>query len=117
CFWEAGGGGDLIRAGGMWVSPAEVEGALAEHPAVVEAGVVGAAGDDELVKPVAFVVLARGHAPSPALEAELQVFVKQRLAHYKYPRWIRFVEELPQTQTGHIPRFTLPEEARFISLR
>src|SRR5438309_8303596 len=85
-FWYAGRGDDMIKAGGMWVSPAEVEGALAEHPAVVEAGVVGAAGDDELVKPGAFVVLARGHAPSPALEAELQVFVKQRLAHYKYPR-------------------------------
>jgi benzoate-CoA ligase len=101
----------MIKAGGMWVSPAEVEGALVEHPAVVEAGVVGAAGEDELVKPVAFVVLARGHAPGPALEAELQAFVKQRLAHYKYPRWIRFVEELPKTATGKIQRFKLREAA------
>ena len=111
-FWYAGRGDDMIKAGGMWVSPAEVEGALAEHPAVVEAGVVGAAGEDELVKPVAFVVLARGHAPSPALEAELQEFVKQRLAHYKYPRWIRFVEELPKTATGKIQRFKLREIAK-----
>jgi len=111
-FWYAGRGDDMIKAGGMWVSPAEVEGALVEHPAVVEAGVVGAAGEDELVKPVAFVVLARGHAPGPALEAELQGFVKQRLAHYKYPRWIRFVEELPKTATGKIQRYKLREMAR-----
>jgi len=110
-FWYAGRGDDMIKAGGVWVSPAEVEGALAEHPAVVEAGVVGAAREDELVKPVAFVVLARGHAPGPALEAELQGFVKQRLAHYKYPRWIRFVEELPKTATGKIQRFKLREIA------
>ena len=73
---------------------------------------VGAAGEDELVKPVAFVVLARGHAPGPALEAELQAFVKQRLAHYKYPRWIRFVEELPKTATGKIQRYKLRETAK-----
>ena len=101
----------MIKAGGMWVSPAEVEGALVEHPAVVEAGVVGVADRDELVKPVAFVVLAQGHAPGPALEAELQAFVKQRLAHYKYPRWIRFVEELPKTATGKTQRFKLREIA------
>ena len=111
-FWYAGRGDDMIKAGGMWVSPAEVEGALVEHPAVVEAGVVGAADQDELVKPVAFVVLARGHAPGAALEAELQAFVKQRLAHYKYPRWIRFVEELPKTATGKIQRFKLREMAK-----
>ena len=110
-FWYAGRGDDMIKAGGMWVSPAEVEGVLVAHPSVVEAGVVGAAGVDELVKPVAFVVLARGHAPGPALEAELQGFVKQRLAHYKYPRWIRFVEELPKTATGKIQRFKLREIA------
>jgi len=111
-FWYAGRGDDMIKAGGMWVSPAEVEGALVEHPAVVEAGVVGAADQDELVKPVAFVVLARGHAPGAALEAELQAFVKQRLAHYKYPRWIRFVDELPKTATGKIQRFRLREMAK-----
>src|SRR5205807_9285289 len=93
----------------MWVSPAEVESALAEHPAVVEAGVVGAADADELVKPLAFVVLAAGHVASPALEEELQAFVKQRLAAYKYPRWIVFVQELPKTATGKIQRFKLRE--------
>ena len=111
-FWYAGRVDDMIKASGMWVSPAEVEGALAAHPAVVEAGVVGAADRDELVKPLAFVVLARGHAPGPALERELQTFVKERLAPYKYPRWIVFVEELPKTATGKIQRFKLREIAR-----
>jgi benzoate-CoA ligase family protein len=110
-FWYAGRTDDMIKAGGIWVSPAEVEGALAEHPAVVEAGVVGAADRDELVKPLAFVVLAPGHAPSPALGDELKAFVKQRLAPYKYPRWIVFVPELPKTATGKIQRFRLREIA------
>src|SRR6266699_3763578 len=103
---------DMIKAGGMWVSPAEVEGALTEHPAVVEVGVVGAEDKDELVKPLAFVVLARGQSASPALEAELKAFVKERLAPYKYPRWIVFVDELPKTATGKIQRFKLREIAK-----
>src|SRR5260370_9446019 len=94
----------MIKARGMWVSPTEVEGALAEHPGVVEAGVVGAADKDELVKPFAFVVLARDRTPGPALEAELQAFVKERLAPYKDPRWLAFVTELPNTP----PRKTQP---------
>ncbi len=111
-FWYAGRTDDMIKAGGMWVSPAEVEAALAAHPAVVEAGVVGAEDKDELVKPLAFVVLARGHAASAALDAELKTFVKERLALYKYPRWIVFVDELPKTATGKIQRFKLREIAR-----
>jgi acyl-coenzyme A synthetase/AMP-(fatty) acid ligase len=85
---------------------------LAEHPAVVEAGVVGAEDKAELVKPLAFVVLARGQSASPALEAELKAFVKERLASYKYPRWIVFVDELPKTATGKIQRFRLREIAK-----
>ena len=110
-FWYAGRTDDMIKAGGMWVSPAEVEGALAEHPAVVEAGVVGAPDRDDLVKPLAFVVLARGREAGTALEAELKAFVKQRLAPYKYPRWIVFVDELPKTATGKIQRFKLRDLA------
>src|SRR5256886_2564618 len=110
-FWYAGRTDDMIKAGGMWVSPAEVESALAEHPAVVEAGVVGAEDQDALVKPLAFVVLARGQRASPTLEAELKGFVKARLAPYKYPRWIVFVDELPKTATGKIQRFKLRETA------
>jgi len=110
-FWYAGRADDMLKVSGMWVSPAEVESALAEHPAVLEAGVVGAADRDELVKPLAFVVLAAGQSPSPALEDELKAFVKQRLAVYKYPRWIVFVQELPKTATGKIQRFRLREIA------
>jgi acyl-coenzyme A synthetase/AMP-(fatty) acid ligase len=101
----------MIRASGMWVSPVEVEAALAEHAAVVEAGVVGAAGADGLVKPLAFVVLARGHEAGPALEAELKALVKERLAAHKCPRWILFVPELPKTATGKIQRFRLRQLA------
>ena len=111
-FWYAGRTDDMIKAGGMWVSPTEVESALAEHPAVVEAGVVGAEDKDELVKPLAFVVLARGHSAGPALETELKTFVKERLAPYKYPRWIVFLDELPKTATGKIQRFKLREIAK-----
>src|SRR2546430_3246971 len=108
-FWYAGRTDDMIKAGGMGVSPAEVEGALTEHPAVAEARVVGAEDKDALVKPLAFVVLARGQSASPALEAELKAFIKERLAPYKYPRWIVFVDELPETATGKIQRFRLRE--------
>src|SRR3989442_843082 len=66
-FWYAGRADDMIKAGGMWVSPAEVEGALVEHPAVVEAGVVGAAAPGELVEPPPVVVLVRHRTPRPAL--------------------------------------------------
>ncbi|HEX2681208.1 MAG TPA: benzoate-CoA ligase family protein, partial [Candidatus Dormibacteraeota bacterium] len=110
-FWYAGRVDDMIKAGGIWVSPGEVEAALVEHAAVLEAGVVGAADADELVKPLAFVVLAPGHTPSSALEEELKTFVKDRLASYKYPRWIVFVDELPKTATGKIQRFKLRERA------
>ena len=110
-FWYDGRTDDMIKASGMWVSPAEVESVLAEHPAVVEAGVVGAEDKDELVKPLAFVVLTRSHTASPALESELKAFVKERLAPYKYPRWIVFVDELPKTATGKIQRFKLRETA------
>jgi len=88
----------------MWVSPAEVESALAEHPAVVEAGVVGAEDKDELVKPLAF-WCSRGATWRARRSRRAQAFVKERLAPYKYPRWIVFVDELPKTATGKIQRF------------
>jgi benzoate-CoA ligase family protein len=96
---------DMLKVGGIWVSPFEVESALAEHPAILEAAVVGAEDADGLTKPKAFVVL-RDPAVSPPID-ELQSFVKQRLAPYKYPRWIEVVAELPKTATGKIQRFKL----------
>jgi 4-hydroxybenzoate-CoA ligase/benzoate-CoA ligase len=95
---------DMIKASGQWVSPAEVESALVGHPAVLEAAVVAHADEQKLDKPKAFVVLKKG---ASATAEELQKFVKERLAPYKYPRWIAFVEELPKTATGKIQRFKL----------
>ena len=98
---------DMLKVGGIWVSPFEVETALMTHECVLEAAVVGHADEHRLVKPRAFVVLKPGSAPSEALAAELQAHVKSRLAPYKYPRWIEFVPELPKTATGKIQRFKL----------
>jgi benzoate-CoA ligase len=106
-FWYCGRADDMLKVGGIWVSPVEVENTLVSHPAVLEVAVIGQQDDDKLVKPKAFVVLRDGHAASAALEAELKGFVKDKIAPYKYPRWIAFVSELPKTATGKIQRFKL----------
>ena len=95
---------DMLKVGGIYVSPFEVEGSLMTHPAVLEAAVIGFADSDQLVKPKAFVVLKPGQDISAA---DLQLHVKSQLAPYKYPRWIEFVPELPKTATGKIQRFKL----------
>ncbi|CAM9299373.1 unnamed protein product [Phaeothamnion confervicola] len=95
---------DMLKVGGIYVSPAEVEAALVSHQAVLECAVVGHEDADKLVKPKAFVVLKPGAA---ATEDELKAHVKAALAHYKYPRWVEFVAELPKTATGKIQRFKL----------
>jgi benzoate-CoA ligase family protein len=106
-FFYCGRADDMLKVGGIWVSPVEVENTLIAHPAILETAVVGVEDTDELVKPKAFVVLKDGYAASPALEAELKGFVKDKIAPYKYPRWIEFVPELPKTATGKIQRFKL----------
>ncbi|MBI4638393.1 MAG: benzoate-CoA ligase family protein [Candidatus Rokubacteria bacterium] len=111
-FYFAGRSDDMLKVGGLWVSPAEVEARLVEHPGVLEAGVIGRADDDGLVKPNAVVVLKPGVAASPGLEAELKAWVRGGLAPYKAPRWIEFVPELPKTATGKIQRFRLRVPAR-----
>jgi len=98
---------DMIKVGGVWVSPHEVESALIEHPAVLEAAVVGLANVDALVKPKAFVVLKDPASASPELAQRLKQFVKERIAPYKYPHWIEFRAELPKTATGKIRRALL----------
>jgi len=98
---------DMMKVGGIWVSPFEVESALAAHDAVLEAAVVGHADADGLIKPRAFVVLKDPARAGDALAAELKAFVKDHLAPYKYPRTIEFVAELPKTATGKIQRFRL----------
>jgi benzoate-CoA ligase family protein len=106
-FHYAGRVDDMLKVGGVWVSPNEVEAALMEHPAVLEAAVVGVMNEDQLLKPKAFVVLKDASAASPELAVELKQFVKSRLAPYKYPHWIEFRTELPKTATGKIRRSVL----------
>ncbi len=95
---------DMLKVGGIYVSPFEVEACLMTHPAVFEVAVIGVQDADELVKPKAFVVLKAGQN---ATTDELKLHVKQHLAPYKYPRWFEFVAELPKTATGKIQRFKL----------
>ena len=109
-FWFSARADDMLKVGGIWVSPIEVENALAEHAAVLETAVIGAMDSDELVKPKAYVLLRQGYTASPQLATDLQEFVKHKIAHYKYPRWIEFVDELPKTATGKIQRFKLREK-------
>ncbi|MHB8599599.1 MAG: benzoate-CoA ligase family protein [Ktedonobacteraceae bacterium] len=106
-FWYCGRSDDMLKVGGQWVSPVEVENALIAHPAVLETAVIGNFDVDRLVKPKAYVVLNSGYEPSETLANELKAFVKGRLAPFKYPRWVEFVEELPKTATGKIQRFRL----------
>lgn len=102
----AGRADDMLKVSGIWVSPFEVESALAQHPAVLEAAVVGYEHEG-LIKPKAFVVLDSGASSGEDLSAELKAHVKGTLAPYKYPRWIEFVDSLPKTATGKIQRYKL----------
>jgi benzoate-CoA ligase len=97
---------DMLKVSGIYVSPFEVEATLVQHPAVLEAAVIGKEDAEGLVKSKAFVVLKPG---ASADEAELKAFVKERLAPYKYPRFIEFLPDLPKTATGKIQRFKLRE--------
>ncbi len=106
-FWYAGRADDMLKVGGIWVSPIEVENTLASHDAVLEVAVVGVEDEDRLVKPKAFVVLRAGTEPSPELADALREHVRGSIAHFKAPRWIEFVPELPKTATGKIQRFRL----------
>jgi len=106
-FYYQGRTDDMLKVGGIWVSPIEIEETVLHHPAVLEAAVVGKADEADLIKPKAFVVLKPGHEPSAALAAEIQAFVKKSIAAYKYPRWVEFVPELPKTATGKLQRHKL----------
>ena len=98
---------DMLKVGGVYVSPFEVEGALVAHAAVLEAAVVGCEDENGLVKPKAYVVLKAHVAFYEGLADELKAHVKAKLAPYKYPRWVEFTAELPKTATGKIQRFRL----------
>ncbi len=103
-FTYGGRSDDMLKVGGIYVSPFEVEACLMTHASVLEAAVIGVADEEGLVKPKAYVVLKAGQQ---ATREDLQAHVKTRLAPYKYPRWIEFVPELPKTATGKIQRFRL----------
>ena len=105
-YTYSGRSDDMLKVSGIYVSPFEVEATLVQHPAVLEAAVIGKQDADGLTKTKAFVVIKAGASTD---EAELQAFVKTRLAPYKYPRFIEFVTELPKTATGKIQRFKLRE--------
>jgi benzoate-CoA ligase family protein len=98
---------DMLKVGGIWVSPVEVESCLNSHDAVLESAVVGIADTDHLVHAEGHIVLKPGQAPSLELEEDLRVHVRQRIAHFKCPRDFRFVESLPKTATGKIQRYKL----------
>jgi benzoate-CoA ligase len=101
---------DMLKVGGIYVAPFEVEGALQTHPDVLEAAVVAWPDEDDLIKPKAFVVLKSPAAACDAMALSLQEHCKQALAPYKYPRWIEFRTDLPKTATGKIQRFRLRAE-------
>jgi benzoate-CoA ligase len=102
---------DMLKVGGIYVSPFEVEAALQSHPEVLEAAVVGWPDEDTLIKPKAFVVLKSPDKADDALAQALKDHCRQKLAVFKYPRWLEFRRELPKTATGKIQRFKLRAEA------
>lgn len=106
-YWYAGRSDDMLKVSGAWVSPVEIENVLIEHEAVAEVAVVARRDQDELLKPVAFVVPTNGHSPGADLAATLTDFAKSRLPGRKVPRWFEFVSELPKTATGKLQRYKL----------
>ncbi len=108
-YTYSGRSDDMLKVSGIYVSPFEVEATLVQHPAVLEAAVIGVPDAEGLTKTKAFVVLKAG---ATATEAELKAFVKDKLAPYKYPRLIEFVSELPKTATGKIQRFKLRDQEK-----
>ena len=106
-FIYEGRSDDMLKVGGIWCSPVEIENCLVGHPAVLEAAVIGQADEQALIKPKAIVVLKQPGDAGVALTDAQMAPCKQTLAPYKYPRWIEFVAELPKTATGKIQRFKL----------
>ncbi len=106
-FWHAGRSDDMMKVGGIWVSPVEVESTLISHEAVVECAVVAHMDESDLVKPKAYVVLKEGVQASDNLAKDLISYARNEMASYKRPRWIEFVDDLPKTATGKIQRFKL----------
>jgi len=109
-FFYCGRSDDMLKVGGIWCSPFEIESTLIEHPTVFEVAVVGRADAEGLTKPEAWIVLNDEARPTEALEDELRTFCKTKLAPYKFPRRFHFVDNLPKTATGKIQRYRLRSE-------
>ena len=106
-YWYVGRSDDMLKVGGIWVSPQEIENTLTAHAAVLECAVIGQPDRSDLIKPKAFVVLRAGYAPSDEMARELIAYCATELAAFKRPRWIEFVDELPRTATGKLQRSRL----------
>ena len=109
-YHNAGRNDDMMKVGGLWCSPFEIENRLMEHPLVLEAAVVAKTDPTGLIKPADFIVLKANEKSPQAIEKVLVAHCRKSLAHYKYPRWFYFVKELPKTVTGKIQRFRLREK-------
>src|ERR1051326_551232 len=103
-YWYHGRTDDMLKVSGIFVAPAEIENCLLQHEAVLECAVIGQEDADGLIKPKAFVLAREGHDTDNDLTEDIQQFAKSRMALYKYPRWIEFVESLPKNDRGKIDR-------------
>jgi benzoate-CoA ligase len=103
-YWYHGRTDDMLKVSGVYVAPAEIENCLLQHEAVMECAVIGHDAGDHLVKPKAFVVVREGFAPGDELDQSIKEFAKAKMALYKYPRWIEFVDSLPKNDRGKIDR-------------
>jgi len=111
-YWYHGRTDDMLKVGGVFVAPSEIENCLLQHPAVMECAVIGYEEGDGLVKPKAFVVARKGSEPREELADEIKQFVKSRIALYKYPRWIEFVPSLPKNDRGKVDRRLLKNRSK-----
>jgi benzoate-CoA ligase family protein len=109
-YWHAGRSDDMLKVGGLWVSPVEIESVLSEHESVTECAVVGHYDNAKLLKPRAFVCLQDGVEQSKELLGELLKLCAKNLDAHKRPRWIEFTSDLPRTATGKLQRFRLREQ-------
>ena len=103
-YWYHGRTDDMLKVGGVFVAPSEIENCLLQHEAVLECAVVGHDDGDGLVKPKAFIVAREPEVTGEELAEQIKTFVKTKLALYKYPRWIEFVPSLPKNDRGKIDR-------------
>ncbi len=106
-YYYCGRSDDMLKVGGIWCSPLEIEAKLVEHAAVLEAAVIGRADDAGLIKPEAHIVLQQPWSQTTQLAEDLKKHCQSGLAPYKYPRWFKFVDALPKTATGKIQRYRL----------